>query len=119
MRVSTPATGMGLVGVPGTATGGSGVSKASERLSNSSWSRTVGHSPRASCRLLGVVGVFATSPNLVCMGVCLCNSLANFKLDQTVSRRPWVWEQGLCWYSGGTHECGDPVRCLCECMHVC
>ena len=87
MEVSAPATGMGLVAVLGAATGGTGVSKASESLSDSSWSRIVGHSPCAWCWLLGVTRVFASSPDLVCMGVCVCNSLANFKLDQLVSRR--------------------------------
>jgi len=58
-----------------------------EGLSTSGWSGTTGHSPCAWFCLLGVQ-LSVTAPNCVCMG---CHSLANLKLDQPVSRGPWVW----------------------------
>lgn len=80
--VSAPATEGGLVSIPGAATGGPGASKASERLGDSSWSRTVGQGPCAWCRLLGGCQSLCIFPKAGVHGnVCVRNSLANFKLE--------------------------------------
>jgi len=44
VEVSAPVTGMGLLGFPDAATGDIRVNKASEKISNSTRSRTVDHS---------------------------------------------------------------------------
>lgn len=79
-------------GVTGVTSGEIEVNKVRERLSDSSWSRTAGHSLCTWWWLVEVTRIFASSSNLMCVGVCVWDSPANLVLDQLVSKKA-MWRE--------------------------